>query len=572
MGLGTSLYTSLSGLTASTHMLSVAGNNIANVNTTAYKRSQITFETQISQTLKSGSSPTDILGGTNPAQVGLGVRLGSIQKNFESGTPQPTGVSTNMAIDGNGFFIVENNGSRFFTRDGSFVLDRNFNLVMPSSGSRVMGYPIDDEFNVIEGVLQPLNIPIGIMTISEQTNNVNLSGNLNAGGDIGTRGSIIETQQMFSDAAATTDAVPGTALTSLFRADGTPLFATGDIISLEGATKGGAQVTTMKFEVGGAITADGVDDSGTTLQDLMDFFQHSMGVDTVAPDGAGVSLSGGVMTITGNYGEGNDLEIEDGNVVVNKGASPSIPFALSKTQSADGESSKTSFVVYDSLGNPLKTSITMVLEEKSDAGTRWRFYANSNEDTDVDTVIGTGTLLFDNQGQILGANDAQLIFNRDGTGAETPQAVNLLFDAPNGQITALQDDRDQISMILQDGSALGTLEDFTVSQDGSITGSFSNSLLRNLGRVPLAMFANNPGLVDVGGNTYRPSTNSGIPVIVSPTTGGSGKVIGRAVEASNVDVAEEFLNLINANTGFSANSRVISTTNQMIQELLSTVR
>src|SRR5690606_1529965 len=102
------------------------------------------------------------------------------------------------------------------------------------------------------------------------------------------------------------------------------------------------------------------------------------------------------------------------------------------------------------------------------------------------------------------------------------------------------------------------LEDFTISEDGTITGIFSNSLLRTLGRIPLAMFANNEGLQEMGGNLYRPTVNSGIATMVSATTGGSGKIVGRALELSNVELSDEFVNLISASTGFSASSRVVT--------------
>ena len=570
MGLGTSMYTALSGLTANTQILSVTGNNIANVNTTAYKRSQISFETQIARTYKSGSAPSDSLGGTNPAQIGLGVSMAATRKDFTSGTPQPTGISTNMALDGNGFFIVEQNGSRFYTRDGGFVLDRDFNLVNPSSGAMVMGYPIDDDYNIVEGVFQPINIPIGTMTIAEKTNKVNLSGNLDVGGEVGSKGSVIETQVMYSDATHTTIATATDSLASLYKEDGTKMFTDGDVITLEGITRGGASVQKMTFEVG-ATNTTGSDGCGETLEDLMKFFEKSLGIETTL-GGAGVTLDSGKMVVTSNFGEGNAFKIEDGSVVVNKGVSPTVPFTMTQTQDAVGESSKTSFVVYDSLGNEMKVNVTFVLDSKDNSGSTWRFYATCNDDTDVDIKVGNGTIQFDNNGQYLGATNGQLILDRDGTGAITPQTIDLAFDSPNGQLTSLQDKNSQVSMILQDGSPLGTLEDFTVSADGVITGVFSNSLLRNLGKVPLAMFANNEGLLELGGNMYRATTNSGTPIIVSPTSGGSGKLIGRAIEGSNVDLAEEFLNMINASTGFSANSRVMSTSSQMIQELLSNVR
>src|SRR5690606_30234985 len=120
MGLTTSMFSGLSGLAMNSQMLTVAGNNISNVTTNAFKRTRVTFETQISQTLSAGSAPSADLGGTNPLQVGYGTRMGSIRRDFSSGGLQPTGVSTDMAIEGNGFFTVNVAGSRFYTRDGGF--------------------------------------------------------------------------------------------------------------------------------------------------------------------------------------------------------------------------------------------------------------------------------------------------------------------------------------------------------------------------------------------------------------------------------------------------------------------
>ena len=147
-----------------------------------------------------------------------------------------------------------------------------------------------------------------------------------------------------------------------------------------------------------------------------------------------------------------------------------------------------------------------------------------------------------------------------------------MFEDQFGSVTALADVKSQVSAIGQDGSPIGTLEDFVVSEDGTIVGVFSNSLLRTLGRVPLAMFANNEGLQDVGGSLYRPTVNSGVATMVGATTGGSGKVVGRALELSNAELSDEFVNLISATTGFSASSRVVTTSDRLIQELLNVVR
>jgi flagellar hook protein FlgE len=568
MGLTTSLYTGLTGLNVSSQMLTVAGNNIANVNTTAFKRSRANFETQISQTLSNGSAPSGELGGTNPSQIGLGVLLASVQRDFGGGSLQPTGVNTDMAIEGNGFFIVKADGSTRYTRAGNFSLDRDFNMVS-AGGGLVQGFGVDSDFNLIDGVLTDVNIPVGVLTLAEATNEVKFAGNLNAGGDVATQGTIITTETLYSDNTATTEADENTSLTSLYDADGDALFADGDIVTITGATRGGATLPDKTFQVGAANTTES-DDYGDTMQDLMDFLDAILGVDDSIS--GGVTMAAGVLTIEGNTGTANALELEDGNFIINQATTPTLPISFTADQAADGESVRTTFVVYDSLGNDVVVDLSVVLEEKSSTGTTWRFYAQSEDDSDLDRAVSTGVLTFDTDGKLLSVTDGSITIDRAGTGAFSPQSVSLGFSDQFGSVSALADVRSQVSAISQDGSPIGTLEDFSVGEDGTITGVFSNSLLRTLGRIPVAMFANNNGLEEMGSNLFRATVNSGIATVVSPGSGGSGRVVGRALELSNVELADEFVNLISASTGFSAASRVVTTSDRLIQELLNTVR
>jgi flagellar hook protein FlgE len=568
MGLTTSLYTGLTGLNVSSQMLTVAGNNIANVNTTAFKRSRANFETQISQTLSNGSAPSGELGGTNPSQIGLGVLLASVQRDFGGGSLQPTGVNTDMAIEGNGFFIVKADGSTRYTRAGNFSLDRDFNMVS-AGGGLVQGFGVDSDFNLIDGVLTDVNIPVGVLTLAEATNEVKFAGNLNAGGDVATQGTIITTETLYSDNTATTAADENTSLTSLYDADGNAPFADGDIVTITGATRGGATLPDKTFQVGAANTTES-DDYGDTMQDLMDFLDAILGVDDSIS--GGVTMAAGVLTIEGNTGTANALELEDGNFIINQATTPTLPISFTADQAADGESVRTTFVVYDSLGNDVVVDLSVVLEEKSSTGTTWRFYAQSEDDSDLDRAVSTGVLTFDTDGKLLSVTDGSITIDRAGTGAFSPQSVSLGFSDQFGSVSALADVRSQVSAISQDGSPIGTLEDFSVGEDGTITGVFSNSLLRTLGRIPVAMFANNNGLEEMGSNLFRATVNSGIATVVSPGSGGSGRVVGRALELSNVELADEFVNLISASTGFSAASRVVTTSDRLIQELLNTVR
>ena len=566
MPLQTSLFTGLTGLAANSTMIDVTGNNIANVNTTAYKKSRISFETTVQRTLKSGSAPTALQGGTNPAQVGLGTRVANISRDFSSGGFTPTGVATDNSIEGNGFFIVEDNGTQLYTRNGNFALDADFNLT--SNGAKVQGFGVDDNFNVIPGALQDINLPLGVLTISEATGSVNFSGNLNASGDVATQGSIIDSEVLYADATATTQADAATALNSIYDGDGNQLFADGDVITITGAYKGGSVLPDKTFEV--TTNTQDADDSGATVQDLIDFFDDVLGIDeSLTP---GVSITGGQLRFEGNAGTANELSLEDANLVVNAGVAPVAPISFTQSQNANGESVKTQFVAYDSLGAPVNVDLTFVLEGKDNTGTQWRFFAESEDDSDLDRQLSTGVMNFDNDGQLISTVDGTVTIDRNNTGAFSPMAVDLAFQDPFGSVSALSDVRSQVSAINQDGSPIGTLEDFNVAEDGTITGVFSNGLLRDLGQIPLAMFANNAGLSDVGGSKFQAGVNSGTAAVVSATTGGSGRIIGRSLELSNVELSEEFINLITASTGYSANSRIISTSDRLIQELLATVR
>ena len=571
MGLQTALFQSLSGLNANSQTISVSGNNISNVNTTGFKASRASFETQISQSLGSGSQPTATLGGSNPSQVGLGVRLSEISRNFNDGSLQPTGVNTDLAIEGAGMFVLDFNGSQRYTRAGTFSLDRDKNLVNPDGGF-VQGFAVDSQFNVVQGLQTNVNIPIGTLTLAEATQNVQFSGNLNTDGQIATQGSINTSAVLFS--APAVPAVAGDLLTTLQDAGAASLFfAAGDVITITGVEKGGATLPDHTFEVGPANTT-GSDDFGTTLQDYMDFLEEVLGIDTTIS--GGIAVVAGAIEITGNTGAANDITLETSDILVN-GTTPPVPLVMAKTQNADGESVLTNFFAFDSLGSRMRMDLVMVMENKTNAGTEWQYYVQSEDDSDLDRVLGSGLVTFDTNGRLVTPSTPSFNIDRANTGAFTPQQITMSFINPgpsSGSVSALADGTSpsEISAENQDGSPLGTLEDFTIGSDGTISGVFSNGLLRSLGQVLLATFANSQGLVDEGGNLFNISSNSGNATIAAPGSGRAGRIVGGALELSNVDLSEQFINLITASTGFSANSRVLDVSNRLIQELLATAR
>lgn len=178
--MGTALFTGVTGLKAQQLKLDVVANNIANVNTIGYRGSRVLFQDLFSQTLRGGSAAVDNFGGTNPLQVGLGVQVGSIDVGHEQGALLTTGKAADLAIQGNGFFVLSNGVRTVYTRDGSFSINANGELVDPSTGYKVQGFLADEDGNFPTGQLPAnIQIPVGATGIVRPTGLANFIGNLN---------------------------------------------------------------------------------------------------------------------------------------------------------------------------------------------------------------------------------------------------------------------------------------------------------------------------------------------------------------------------------------------------------
>lgn len=391
-----SLFSGISGLRAHQTMLDVTGNNIANVNTTGFKASQTQFQDTLSQVLTNAGAAQDGVGGTNPAQVGLGVKVAGITTNFQQGAAQLTNRSTDMMISGDGFFVVRKGGEQMYTRAGAFDFDASGQLVTPDGGL-VQGWAAAADGSIdVNGPLVDLRLPIATLMGAAATTTATFEGNLPA------------------DAEVTTPATVLNRDVDVYAADGTV----------------------------------------STLQ--MAFTRTGAGWDVAA------TLDG--TTVTG-----------------------AMTFAADGTQTGGG-----SLVV---------GGVTV----------------------DLSTITGFA-------------------------GLDTVEASG------------------------QDGRAAGTLQSFTINADGTVLGSFSNGLKQPLGRVALSTFTNPSGLEKAGGSLYRTTVNSGDAQVGAAGTGGRGELTGGALEMSNVDLSAEFTNLIIAQRGFQANSRVITTSDELLQELVNLKR
>ena len=569
----TALYTGLSGLLAHQRKLDVTGNNIANSNTTGFKRTRLDFQTQPLKNFSVGTPPNNELGGTDPVQVGLGVGIAGAKRDQSSGAITFTGDPRDLAINGEGFFVVQEGDQQLFTRDGAFRRDAQDNLVT-ASGANVMGFGVDANFNVIEGPLSPIKIPVGGLNIAEETDRVVVGGNLDAGGIVAQAGGVSTIGRDTSgNGLQTTAGAPADAATLLTDIEllsaagsGTPQFTVGQSVRFTGVERG--TTTVPDFEV--EVTAT------STVQDVLDAIDTNLGIFTGltnpsgANPGATIDPATGLISVVSNTGSASAFEIEgsDMQILNADGSLNSTPFRTTNSAEPAGESVRTTLTVFDSLGTPLSVDAQFTLVETGTSGTKWRYDLRSNDDTAGGPAMQSGIVEFDTNGRVLSGSPVSVSLDRTGTGATDPLNFTLELGGPEGQFTALESEQSTVTSAFRDGLPLGTLNDFSVGTDGTISGAFSNGATRTLGRVPLATFQNPGGLVEAGGGLFEVGANSGEASIVKAGELSSGTIAGGSLETSNVDLGQEFIDLILTSTGYNASSRIIRTTDELIQQLL----
>lgn len=400
-----SMFAGVSGLRNHQIRLDVIGNNIANVNTVAYKMGRVNFQDIFSQTIRGASSPGDLVGGTNPQQVGLGMTVASIDILHMQGNLQLTGKMTDLGIQGNGFFVVSGSGGNYYTRAGNFEQDASGYLVNPQ-GLRLQGW------------------------------------------------------------AATAGVFPN---------------------------RDEANLTDIRIPVGQSIPAR----ASTEVQ-----YAHNLDSD-----------------------------------------------------SAVGTTREAPVAVYDSQGSTHDVSITFT----KTAVNTWTWEAIAGG-----AAVGNGTLTFGADGLLSAGGTGAIAFAPPGV---APIAVAVDFT----RVTQFAADS-SVSAISRDGYPMGTLEGFTIDSNGVVTGVYSNGLSQSLAQVALSVFANPGGMMKMGDNLYEESNNSGIRQIGTAKTGGRGTVAPGNLEMSNVDLAREFTDMITTQRGFQANSRIITTSDEMLQELVNLKR
>ncbi len=459
-----SLYAGVSGLQNHQTRMDVLGNNISNVNTTGFKKGRVTFQDMLSQTLSGAAKPTDEVGGVNPQQIGLGMMVSTIDTIHTQGALQSTGVTTDVALQGNGFYVLKVGEKRYYTRNGAFGLDKDGRLVNPANGMRVQGWMAQTVGGVTmvnnSAEIEDLIIPVGSKDPAAATTDVWFACNLDK------------------------------------RTPEIPAGATPQTV-IEGTWQTQFDV----FDSFGRVHK--LQSNFTRVPGVANRWQVQVQVDPAAAVGTNTRVQIG----------------------------------------AAANATNTFFVDFDNLG---------ALTDVRDA-----------------------------QGTIVNAGNLQVQVSFDVPEATIPAgqaAVRQTFNLNIGQVGAYRDAITQFAetsstkAIKQNGYTMGYLESFKIDQSGVITGVYTNGTNRTIGQIALATFPNQGGLEKAGENVYMMSNNSGDPNIGPSGIAGKGKVIAGTLEMSNVDLAEQFTDMIVTQRGFQANSRTITTSDQMLQEVLSLKR
>ena len=595
-----SLYAGVSGLKTHQTKMDVIGNNIANVNTTAYKSSSITFNALMSQTTKKASGPnaTTGLGGTNARQIGLGVKAGAINTNISGqGSSQSTGNPFDIMITGDAFFVVNNGVSNYFTRDGSFYVDGAGNLAMTSTGYNVMGWQVDEETgNIKQDTVTALRImSTANMTYPpEATTKANISGVIDSNDKNVTSANGKSLNLQFYDALG----YSYTAKLVMKQSDNPHEFSleldrildsTGkEIQDLEGNTLAvkdlvkfgdvqrsqakkttiGMDTTAYKWEGNLLQTAT---DPAVTLANLAELFDANGNLKDLTEEN--VPASGDTPAIT--VGEALD------NIAKAHGYEGStdefMKLAMKReTVTGTGDAAETT-VTYV----PMAQLLYNATQAAQDGVPAFPKLTSTNSSATMDGRVFDGAII---------SYDADTGVFAGINGVPTNNTVTLNFSALGGNFSDITVDFAQSSNYdkkgtstiaagrggldgLGEGRRVGDMIGLTVQDNGMIYATYDSGMTRLLGQIATALFANASGLEKNGDNLYSATLNSGeFDGIGVDITADGGYMTTGQLEMSNVDLSSEFTEMITTQRGFQANSRIITVSDTLLEELTNLKR
>lgn len=537
-----SLFAGVSGLRNHQVRMDVIGNNIANVNTVGFKAGRATFKEMLSQLMAPASAPQGGRGGTNPLQVGLGVSLASIDTLHEKGNLEPTGINTDLAIDGAGFFLVSDGSRTYCTRAGAFSWDDQYNLVTPS-GLKVMGWLA--EGGTIPSSRTGVNLkPISLADVqsvpARATTTIGFAKNLDAG-DMGT----------FTLSSSSLDLKfdpdPMVANDEFTRKVTFELLPTSEFNTWRWHLAGDG----VTFTVGGQPASDGyLEFDGDQLTGVTGVAgDNTVTVKTKTATGAEVETKL-VFPTTPTSKSGWEL-IQDGAP-----AGSGITATYGEAQRA------TSISVVGAKGESY--SVVTTFTKVDDNTWNWSAAVKGPAGEDLAPTQNNGQLKFKVDGSLETVNGDDLKFGITGY-----KEVSVSMDF--ARLTQYATDYTALAAD-QNGYGPGDLMSVTVDAKGIVMGSYSNAMTSPLAQVALASFSNPGGLVKRGDTLFEQSANSGEAQIGDAGTGGRGTIAPGSLEMANVDLAQEFTNLVITQRGFQANSRIITTADEMLQDLVNLKR
>lgn len=562
-----SLFSGVAGLKTHQTRMDVIGNNIANVNTVAYKASSMTFQDLMYQTTQgaSGANANTGMGGTNATQIGLGVKAGAISTNMTTGSSQSTGDPFDLKINGDGFFIVSNGSEQFYTRAGSFKVDGIGNLVMSSTGFNVLGYAATDDNGTLSQDLTPLKIQAAENKTSdpEATTQAKISGIIDKNDeDFGKSSGQAMELQIFDDKGYSYTVkfsfhqVPGSNTAYTLQVD--------DIVDSEGKSIGAANID--KLEFGEKVQVEDPANPGAMID-----AERSFGITAdyekkyVDPDdptsGYDPTAKLQSFTVTDALGKTKTFPIPDSATADEIEAQKQA--AIEYLESITGESvsgSAATFagatfgVDYNASGGMESGAMTYKVYQQT------LEFAQTGNGELLSINGGSTTLTLGLQRALTTAGfafqdvklDLSSLKNIDNKGTSTPQADKGIDGIGKGR-------------------RVGKMTGVTIDQYGKIYGNYDNGVNKLLGQIMIANFSNAVGLEKQGENLYSASLNSG-DVVIQEVSANGGSISTGILEMSNVDLASEFTEMIITQRGFQANSRIITTSDSMLEELISLKR
>lgn len=565
-----SLYSGVAGLKTHQTRMDVIGNNIANVNTTAYKSSSMTFSELMSQTTQkaSGANATTGVGGTNAKQIGLGVKAGAINTAITTqGSAQSTGNPFDIMITGDNFFVVNNGSENFFTRDGSFYVDGAGNLAMTSTGYNVMGWGVDETTgNIKQDTVTALRIMSAAnMTYPpEATTKANISGILDQNDKDVTSANGKTVNLNFFDAR-------GYSYTAKFTFK----------------QSGGDKSNEYSMELNKILDSTGkeMDISGITFgeQNLEQTLSSklSLNTDSYKWDDATKTLQT-TATPPETVAELGKI-FKNGALITDQDKAEEVQKNLDAIAKAYGyEGSTDEFLKLYTTGKAGQVTVQKMLENMSQNMTGDDILPKTKDEE----LTMTGRKF----------DGAKVVFDKDSgklqsiNNSTTNLSTTLNFPATMGNFSNITIDLSECTNYdnkgtstigatsgdldgLGTGRRLGDMIGVSIQKDGMIYASYDNGMTKLLGQIATAAFANASGLEKEGDNLYSATLNSGeFDGIGVDITAGGGYMSTGQLEMSNVDLSSEFTEMITTQRGFQANSRIITVSDTLLEELTNLKR